>query len=83
MVKVLVLHSEKVFSELPLEKKQIPRKNIKVRFLEALPNRFNRQLYLDEAKKLGVADKTADGYIKGFCSQGAIDKERHDQYIKK
>jgi hypothetical protein len=83
MVKVLVLHSEKVFSELPLEKKHVPRKNIKVRFLEALPSRFNRHLYLDEAKKLGVADKTADGYIKGFCSQGVIDKERHDQYLKK
>jgi hypothetical protein len=83
MVKVLVLHSEKVFSELPMEKKQVPRKNIKVRFLEALPNKFSRQVYLDEAKKLGVADKTADGYIKAFCSHGVIDKERHDQYLKK
>jgi hypothetical protein len=83
MVKVLVLHSEKVFSNLPLEQKPVPRKNIKVKFLEALPNTFNRQVYLEEAKKLGVADKTADGYIKGFCSQGVIDKERHDQYMKK
>lgn len=83
MVKVLVLHSEKVFNELPLERKHVPRKKIKDRFLEALPNRFSRQMYLDEAKKLGVADKTADGYIKGFSSQGVIDKERHDQYLKK
>ena len=83
MVKVLVLHSEKVFNELPLERKHVPRKKIKDGFLEALPNRFSRQMYLDEAKKLGVADKTADGYIKGFCSQGVIDKERHDQYLKK
>ena len=82
MIRVLIQHSEKVFNELPLEKKHIPTKNKKEIFLKALPTSFSRQIYLDEARKLKIADKTADDYLKGFCSSGIIGKERHNHYIK-
>jgi hypothetical protein len=83
MVKVLIKHAEQVFSELPLERQNAPRKNMMDRLLDALPPEFNRQIYLDFASKMTIPPKTADRYIKVLCERGFIDKEGHDMYIKK
>jgi hypothetical protein len=81
MVKVLVKHSSKVFNELPEDEKPPSRKNRKQKFLEALPRNFNRQKYLEVAKALNVADKTAEGYITEFAKKGLIHREMQDHYI--
>lgn len=81
MVKVLVKHSSKVFSELPDIPKPATRKNRKEKFLEALPKTFNRQTYLEVASKLGIPDKTAEGYITEFLKKGLIHREHHDNYL--
>ncbi|MBN7816850.1 DUF3987 domain-containing protein [Algoriphagus pacificus] len=81
MVKVLVKHSSKVFNELPEDEKPPSRKNRKQKFLEALPKNFNRQKYLEVAKALNVADKTAEGYITEFAKKGLIHREMQDHYI--
>ncbi len=83
MIKVLIKHAEQVFSELPLERQNMPRKNMMDKLLEVLPHEFNRQGYLDLASKMAITTKTADRYIKVLYDKGFIGKEAHDLYIKK
>lgn len=81
MVRVLVKHSAKVFTELPEDVKPNPRKNRKQKFLDALPKEFNRQKYLEAAKQMSIPDKTAEGYITEFGKSGLIHREKQDHYI--
>lgn len=81
MAKILVKHASKVFNELPADEKPIVRKNRKQKFLERLPKNFNRQKYLEAAKSLSIADKTAEGYITDFIKNGLIHREMQDTYI--
>lgn len=81
MIKVLLQHSGKVFSELPEEIKPPKRKNRKEKFLQQLPHSFNRQKYLEVAKMLAIPDKTAEGYITEFVKKGLVHRESQDQYI--
>ena len=81
MIKLLVKHAAKVYSDLPEEPIKTKPKNRKERFLNALPYTFNRQTYLSEADKLGIPDKTAQGYITEFVKAGLLNKHGQDQYI--
>lgn len=81
IVKVLVKHAAKVFSELPAEPQLPKRKNQKERFLEALPKEFGRQNYLKVAADMNIPDKTAEGYIGEFCKKGFLHHEKKDHYI--
>ncbi len=49
-------------------------------FLENLPYHFNRQTYVATALDLGIADKSAQRYIKGFKDTDIIQYDGHDQY---
>ena len=80
MIKVLVVHSSKVFSELPEEQKP-SRKNRKEKFLHRLPKHFNRQKYLEAAKSLSIPAKTAEGYITSFIKANLIHREQQDTYV--
>ncbi|NPD86378.1 DUF3987 domain-containing protein [Lentimicrobium sp. L6] len=82
MVKVLVEHSAKVFSELDGESKPTRLKNKKESFLDALPETFNRKKYLELAESLSINPKTAEGYIAKFLKDSLIHRESHDHYIK-
>lgn len=82
MVKVLIKHSGKVFSELPEEHKLPKLKNKKEKFLEALPNEFNRQKYLDIANVMSISVKSAEAYITEFVKKNWIHREQKDQYKK-
>src|SRR5690554_5011044 len=81
MIKVLVKHSSKVFGELPQEETKPTRMNRKEKFLYALPKNFNRQKYLEVAKKLNIPAKTAEGYITSFVKTNLIHREQQDNYI--
>lgn len=81
MIKVLVKHSAKVYSELPQEIKTPARMNKKEKFLNDLPQNFNRQKYLEVAEKFGIPGKTAEGYIARFKKDGVIHHESQDSYI--
>jgi len=81
IVRTLVKHASHVFSELPLEQKAPTRKNRKEKFLDLLPQQFNRQQYLEIAQNLNVAAKTAEGYITEFCKKGLLHREAHDCYL--
>lgn len=81
IVKVLAKHASKVFNELPEDDKPKTRKNRKEKYLDALPQVFNRQKYLEVAKSLSIPDKTAEGYITEFHKKGLIHREKQDHYI--
>ena len=81
MIKVLIIHSSKVFSELPEEEQKPTRKNRKEKFLYALPKNFNRQKYLEIAKSLKIPAKTAEGYITSFVKSNLLHREQQDNYI--
>jgi hypothetical protein len=81
IVKLLVKHAAKVYSDLPEEPAKSKPKSRKERFLDALPHNFNRQGYLAAALKLGIPDKTAQGYITDFVKAGVLDKDGQDLYI--
>lgn len=82
MIKVLVKHASKVFSELPEETPLPKRKNQKERFLDSLPSNFNRQVYLKSAAALSIPEKTAEGYITDFCKKGLLHRDKQDHYLK-
>ena len=54
--------------------------NRKEKFLHALPKHFNRQKYLEVAKKLNIPAKTAEGYITSFVKSNLIHREQQDTY---
>jgi hypothetical protein len=81
IVKVLVKHAAKVFSELP-EAVQLPRrKNQKERFLESLPKEFTRHDYLQVAARMNIPIKTAEGYISDFSKKSLLHHEKKDLYF--
>lgn len=81
MVRVLVEHASKVFSELPQDAPMSKPKEIKERFLDALPTRFNTKEYLRIAKYMSLNLKTAEGYITNFFNQGLIYREKQGHYL--
>jgi len=82
MVKVLVKHSSHVFSELQQEVKVTRPKDRKEQFLDRLPEKFNRKDFIDLAKSLSFAERTADKYISTFCEKGLIFREQANTYTK-
>ncbi len=81
MVAILIKHSSKVFNALPVETKLSKRSNRKERYLESLPVEFSRQDYLDTAKTLQIAAKTAEGWITSFVKSGLIHRDSQGKYI--
>jgi len=80
LIKVLVKHASKIYSELPEETQSPKRKNQKEKFLDTLPASFNRQQYLKIATSLNIPEKTAEGYITDFIKHNHIHREKKDQY---
>lgn len=81
MIKTLVKHAAKVFSELPEEEQLPKRKNKRERFYKALPKEFTRQNYADIAVRQGIPDKTAQYYIAEFCKSGLVLHDGRDKYV--
>ena len=81
IIRVLVQHASKVFSELPEDAPLPKRKNQKEKFLDALPASFNRQDYLKIAAAMSIPDKTAEGYVTMFSKKGLIHREKQDHYL--
>jgi len=80
LVKVLIQHSSKVFSELPDERLSSDRSTRKTKFFEALPAEFNRQGYLEVARTLSIPDRTVERYVTDLCNSGLITRLKQDCY---
>jgi len=73
--------SAKIYSELPEDIKPPKKKNKKEKLLANLPLNFNRHKYLEVARSLSIADKTAEGYITNFVKNRLIHRDSQDKYI--
>jgi len=51
-------------------------------FLEALPEVFDRKTAISISKKIGIAERSADGYLKKLVEQKLIRKQNHGFYCK-
>lgn len=83
IIRTLVKHASKVFTDLPEDAPLATKKNQRELFLDKLPQKFNRQGYLEVAKLLEIVDKTAEGYISKFVKSGLIFRLKQDSYEKK
>jgi len=81
IVNILIQHSAKIYSELPEDIKPPKKKNKKEKLLANLPLNFNRHKYLEVARSLSIADKTAEGYITNFVKNRLIHRDSQDKYI--
>jgi hypothetical protein len=81
LISILIKHSSYVFTQIAQEAYKPKPKHKKETFLEQLPYHFNRQTYLAVAVSLGIADKSAQRYIKEFVDADIIQNAGHDKYI--
>lgn len=82
--RALLKHSTKVFCELFGEKQ---RKRLsssaEQNLFNALPADFGRQDYISAAKKLGINERTAEGYVAKFCGKmGLVERLGYGKYHK-
>ena len=93
IVKVLLLHTVEVYQSLPRHSYErlatiAPKGSRQLaeasrsRFLDALPNSFDRPTYIEVAASLNITDKTAERYIREFCTSGQLDHPSNGQYLK-
>ena len=80
MVRVLVRHSSHVFSQLPAINKSAKPRDKKEQFLDQLPEKFTYPEFIELAKNLWIAPRTAEGYISQFCGKGLIRRESQGLY---
>ena len=50
--------------------------------LDTLPKEFNRKKAIDLAKKIGISERSADGYLKKVTDESLIKKLNHGMYKK-
>ena len=93
IVKVLLLHTVEVYQSLPRHSYErlatiAPKGSRQLaeasrsRFLDALPKAFDRPTYIEVAASLNITDKTAERYIREFCTSGQLDHPSNGQYLK-
>ena len=85
MARVLLQHTAHVFGQLPSTDTNSTRGAVTVlcqTFFDSLPSEFNRRTYLSIAERLHVAPKTAEKYIRKFCTTGQLKHLAHDSYSK-
>ena len=85
MARVLLQHTAHVFGQLPSTDSNATRGTVTVlcqTFFDSLPSEFNRRTYLSIAERLHVAPKTAEKYIRKFCTTGQLKHLAHDYYSK-
>ena len=86
MVRALLGHTISVFRTIPatpsLRVRQHGAKNIRLKFLDALPPTFDRPTYQQTAASIGINIRTAERYINDLCESGKIIHQSQGNYEK-
>ena len=94
IVKVLLQHTAEVFQSLPRHSYERQAASVapkgsrqlaeamRSRFFAALPDSFDRPKYIEVAASLNISEKTAERYIREFCSSAQLDHPSNGQYTK-
>ena len=80
MIRVLIRHSSHVFSQLPPINNSAKLRDKKEQFLDQLPEKFTYSEFIELAKNLWIAPRTAEGYISQFCVKGLIRRKCQGLY---
>jgi len=80
MIRVLIRHSSHVFSQLPAINQSAKLRDKKEQFLDQLPGKFTYPEFIELAKNLWIAPRTAEGYISQFCEKELIRRECQGLY---
>ena len=85
MAQVLLQHTAHVFGNLPTTEPDINKSATTIlcqKFFDLLPSEFNRSAYLSVAERLNISPKTAEKYIRKFCTSGQLQHVTYGQYSK-
>ena len=84
MVKVLTVHTQSVYEELCCggDAASQTQNTLRNKFFDALPDVFERAVYVEVAARMSIPDRTADRYIKQLCQSGRLEKQGHGTYAK-
>ena len=94
IVKVLLQHTAEVFQSLPRHSYERPASSFaakgsrqlaeasRSRFFAALPDSFDRPKYIEVAASLNITEKTAERYVREFCTSGQLNHPSNGQYTK-
>ena len=85
MAQVLLQHTAHVFGNLPTTEPDINKSATTIlcqKFFDILPSEFNRSTYLSAAERLNISPKTAEKYIRKFCTSGQLQHVTYGQYSK-
>ncbi|MBQ4398933.1 MAG: DUF3987 domain-containing protein [Bacteroidales bacterium] len=94
IVKVLLQHTAEVFQSLPRHSYERPASSFaakgsrqlaeasRSRFFAALPDSFDRPKYIEVAASLNITEKTAERYVREFCTSGQLNHPSNGQYNK-
>lgn len=85
ITRVLIQHSSRIFMDLPQSTPTNPitqTTQLRQRFLEALPSKFDRSTYLSVAQRFAIPPKTAEKMVTAFQKQGRIIHEAQNKYRK-
>ena len=83
MGEVLLKHSKHAFQglkEAPIVKHLVKDKE---KFLNALPDEFDRSTFKEVAKSTGINERTAERYVRQFCDNKLINHEKQNHYKRK
>ncbi|MCR5660119.1 MAG: DUF3987 domain-containing protein [Bacteroidales bacterium] len=94
IVKVLLQHTAEVYQSLPRHSYERPASSFaakgsrqlaeasRSRFFAALPDSFDRPKYIEVAASLNITEKTAERYVREFCTSGQLNHPSNGQYTK-
>ena len=82
IINTLLFHTIKIFNQVKGAKRNKFSKGKRALLLEKLPAEFNRSLAIELAAFIGIKEKTAEGYLSQFITQGMVQRLAHNQYVK-
>ena len=85
MVDALIDHTVEIFEELPAVEEMNDAEELlplEINLLNALPEGFNRKLYIEKATELYISRTSADRYMKQFVKLKKVTKIKYNYYEK-
>jgi hypothetical protein len=89
MADVLIYHTVYCYAHLPQSKvttdgngRILSKKDKMNRLYAALPDTFDKPLYVDTAQKMGYSPSTASKWINAFIAEGRLERKGQNCYAK-
>jgi hypothetical protein len=83
-VDILLGHTADIYEKLPAVDDEVVEEllPLEINFLNALPEEFDRKVFLSIASELTIIPRTADRYIKNLIQHKKVTKIKYNKYEK-